>query len=103
MLFYVKGGPKGGQAPPGPPTKEFLDLVIKEWETVIKLEEAGKIVGSYGYGDRPGGFSIYNVYSRDELDELLKELPLHSYADFEIVPLIPAEQAIERAKEGKLS
>ena len=103
MLFYVKGGPKGGQAPPGPPTKEFLDLVIKEWQTVIKFRDEGKIVGSYAYGDRPGGFSIYDVDSRDELDELLKELPMHSYADFEIVPLITAEQAIERTKEGKLS
>ncbi len=102
MLFYVKGGPKEKEEPPLPPDK-LLKHVIKEWETVINFRQQGKILGAYAYVDQPGGFLIYDVSSREELDDLLSKLPMHSFTEFEVVPLIAAEQALARAKQGKVS
>ena len=103
MLFYVKGGPKEEVGPPPKPSKELLELLIKEWETVINLKQQGKIVGSYAFIDRPGGFFVFNVESRGELDMLLSKLPLHPFAKFDIVTLITAEKALERVKQDRVS
>jgi muconolactone delta-isomerase len=101
MLFFVKGGPKGGSPPLLP--EQLLEHVIKEWETVINFRQQGKVLESYGYVDNPGGFIIFNVSSREELDMLLSKLPMHPFTEFEIIPLITAEQALERAKQGEVS
>jgi muconolactone delta-isomerase len=103
MLFYVKGGPKDKEGPLPLPRDKFLEHVGKEWETVINFRQKGKIVEAYGYLDRPGGFIIYDVSSREELDKLLSKLPMHPFTEFEIVPLITAEQALELVKQGKIS
>ncbi len=101
ILFFVKGGPKSGPPPLSP--EQLLDHVVKEWETVIDFRQQGKVLESYGYVDHPGGFIIFNVNSREELDTLLSKLPMHSFSEFEISPLITAEQALERAKQGEVS
>jgi muconolactone D-isomerase len=103
MLFFVKGGPKEKEGPPPLPYEQFLEYVVKEWETVIDFQQQGKILGAYGYADQPGGFIIYDVSSREELDNLLSKLPMHPFTKFEVLPLITAEQALERAKQGKTS
>lgn len=101
MLFFVKGSPKGGPPPLSP--EQLLEHVIKEWETVIDFKQQDKVLESYGYVDHPGGFIIFNVNSREELDMLLSKLPMNSFTEFEISPLITAEQALERAKQGEVS
>jgi muconolactone delta-isomerase len=101
MLFFVKGGPEGGPPPLSP--EQLLEYVIKEWETVINFKQKGKVLESYGYVDHPGGFVIFNVNSREELDELISKLPMHSFSEFEISPLITSEQALARAKQGNVS
>ncbi len=101
MLFFVKGGPKGGPPPLSP--EQLLEHVIKEWETVVNFKQQGKVLESYGYVDNPGGFIIFNVKSREELDTLLTKLPMHPFTQFEISPLITAEQALKRAKQGEIS
>ena len=102
MLFYVKGGPKEKGVPPPLPREEFLEHVIKEWETVINFRRKGKILEAYGYTNQPGGFIIYDVNARKELDDLLSQLPMHPFTEFQVVPLITAEQALELAKQGKI-
>ena len=101
MLFFVKGGPKGG--PPPLPPEQLLEHVIREWETIINFRQQGKVSESYGYVDNPGGFIIFNVNSREELDMLISQLPMHPFSEFEITLLITAEQALQRAKQGQLS
>jgi|GEM_PF-978256 len=103
MLFYVKGEPKKGEGPPAIPAGQLLEYVVKEWETVLEFREQGAILGAYGYADHPGGFIIYDVSSREELENLLSKLPMHALAQFEIIPLITADAALARAKQGKLS
>ena len=41
---------------------------------------------------------IVDVASNEELSELLTRLPVAGYMDWEIVPLIPADTALESAK-----
>ena len=101
MLFYVTGGPKEKGGPPPLPHDKFVEHVIKEWEAVINFRQKGKIVEAYGYVNQPGGFMIYDVSSREELDDLLSKLPMHPFAEFEVVPLITAEKALEMTKQGK--
>jgi len=103
MLFYVKGGPKHKEGPPPLPPDKLLEHVVKEWQTIIDVRQQGKILAAYGYVDQPGGFIIYDVSSREELDDLLTQLPMHPFTEFEVVALITAEQALERAKQGKTS
>lgn len=103
MLFYVKGEPKEKEGPPPFPADKLLEHVVNEWETVIESQQQGKILGAYGYVDQPGGFMIYDVSSREELENLLSKLPMHPFARFEIAPLITAAQALARTKQGKLS
>ncbi len=101
MLFYVIGGPKGEGPPPAAPPKEFMELVVKEWQHVIGLKEQGKVVAAYAYIEKPGGFVIFDAESREALDELLMTLPMYEHANFQVTPLITAEQALERARQGK--
>ena len=105
MLFFVKGGPQEKEGPPPLPHEQLLEYVVKEWETVIDFQRQGKILQAYGYVDQPGGFIIYDVSSREELDDLLTQLPMHSFveSEFQVMPLITAEQALERAKQGRTS
>lgn len=101
MLFFVKGGPKSGPPPLSP--EQLLEHVIKEWETIIGFRQQGTVLESYGYVDYPGGFIIFNVNSREELDKLLSKLPMYSFTEFEISQLITAEQALKRAEQGEVS
>ena len=100
MYFYVKGGPKKDAPPPPPDIKE---RVVKEWEHVIAQRKEGKIVDAYGYADRKGGFIVYKVESREELEKLLNELPMAPFSEWEIIELVTLEEALERTKQGKLS
>jgi hypothetical protein len=101
MLFYVIAKPKGEGPPPTAPPKEFVELVVKEWEHVIGLMEEGKVAAAYGYQDKPGGFMICNVESREDLEELFETLPMYEHAVFEVAPLLSAVEALERAKQGR--
>ena len=99
MLFFVRGGPK--EDVPRPPREEFLPLVVMEWETVLRQKAEGKVVGVWGFAEGRGGVVIYDVASREELDACLRELPMDPYAVWEVVPLMSAEEALEKTK-GKL-
>jgi len=97
MLFLVIGHPKEGRVLPS--KREFLELVVKEWETVIAHRETGQVVEVYGFDDGTGGIVVFDVESREELDSLLNELPLDPYADWDVLPLIEADVGLEKAKK----
>ena len=44
------------------------------------------------------GCVIADVQSHEELSEMLNRLPLSGYLEWEVVPMIPAEHALESAK-----
>jgi muconolactone delta-isomerase len=94
MLFLVLGSPN--EDVPRPSEKEFLELVVKEWETALKQQDEESIVCVYGFIDRRGGMAVYDVGSREELEQRLRELPLDPYANWEIIPLMTIEDALDK-------
>lgn len=96
MLYLVIGKPKDGRILP--PKKDFLELVVREWETVIGYKEAGTILDVFGFRDGNGGIIILEAGSGEEVGAMVRELPLFHYADWEIVPMMTAEEGLEKAK-----
>ena len=96
MLFYVKGESTG--APPLPP-EQVCELVVKEWEKIISYKQQGKILAGGAMAGRKGGCVIFNVESIDELHTLISQMPMFPFGEWEIIPLISSESALERAKQ----
>ncbi len=92
MLFLVTGESKG-MLPFGP--KESLELVASEWEAVVSYEQQGKVLAAGAYAGRHGGCVIFDVDSVEELHALVCQLPMFAFAEFDVVPLIGAQQALE--------
>ena len=100
MLFLVIGSPNSEV--PRPSEKEFLELVVKEWETAFKQQKEESIVCVYGFIDRRGGMAVYDVESREVLEGRLRGLPLDPYANWEVIPLMTVDEALEKTRR-KLS
>ncbi|HEY8475752.1 MAG TPA: muconolactone Delta-isomerase family protein [Chloroflexota bacterium] len=65
-----------------------------EWLKARKSE--GKLEAVYSFADRPGGVSIANVQSLEELNDLIQDYPLFPVSDLEAMPLIDFERASQR-------
>ncbi|MBA7491093.1 hypothetical protein ES702_01638 [subsurface metagenome] len=100
MLFFVKAETKG--AFPLPP-EETLELVVKEWETVISYKQQGKILAGGALAGRKGGCGIFDVDSSEELNTLVSQLPCFPFSEWEIIPLNTTEYALESAKQALAS
>jgi muconolactone delta-isomerase len=95
MLFYVKASLN--EQPPMP-REQYLGMIASTWQVIKQLEANHKVVcGGAMIGQR-AGVVILDVESNEELADTLNRLPLSGYLDWEIVPLIPADRALESAK-----
>ena len=97
MLFFVKGEVKG--VLPLPP-EQSLELQVKEWETCLSYREQGKTLAGGALAGRKGGCGIFNVDLVEELHRLVSQLPCFPFGEWEIIPLVPIEHALEQAKEA---
>jgi len=98
VLFFLRASPKGNISQP--PSVEYLEEVVKEWETVIDYKEQGKVLGAFCFADGKGAFSIWDVDSKEELDKIVTKLPMYPFAEWEINPLWTAEETLEKAKQA---
>ena len=97
MLFFVKGEVKG--ILPLPP-EQSLELRVKEWETIMSYREQGKALAGGAMAGLKGGCGIFNVDSVEELHTLVCQLPAFPYCEWEIIPLVSVEYALEHAKQS---
>ena len=97
MSFFVKAETKG--AFPLPP-EETLELVVKEWETVISYRQQGKVLAGGALAGRKGGCGIFDVDSPEELHTLVSQLPMFPFVEWEVIPLNTPEYALEGAKQA---
>ena len=97
MLFLVIGKPREGRDLP--PKEGFLKLVKREWETVIRLRKDEKILDVYGFTDGSGGIIILEATSREVVMDMVGNLPLFKYADWEIKSMMNAYEGLEKAKQ----
>ena len=95
MLFYVKAS-----LPDVPPVPRdlWLGKVVSTWEVIKQLENDGKVLAGGALIGQRAGLVIADVASNEELAEMLNRLPLSAYLEWEVSPLIPAQQALDAAK-----
>lgn len=96
MLFLFKGEIKG--TAPVPP-EQFFELAVKQVETLMSYKQQGKILAGGVMAGRKGSYAIWNVESIEELQRLLRQLPMFPFGENELIPLISYEQARESAKQ----
>ena len=97
MLYLTNSELKAGY--PLPP-KEWLENVLESMESILNYKEQGKVMLHVGYAGRQGGSIIWDVDSNEELMRILSQLPFWPFLQWEIVPLISTEQAIESIKQA---
>jgi muconolactone D-isomerase len=100
MLYLVKCEVKSGY-PLSP--EEWLELVMKNMEDIMKYKEQGKIVVHGAPVGQQAGYMIWDVDSNSELQTLVTQLPVWPFMEWEIVPLISTEETIESVKQALAS
>jgi len=95
VLFFVKA--KLAEQPPMP-REQFLGMMASTWQVIKQLEGNGKVITGGAFVGQRAGCVIVDVDSNEELADLLNRLPLSAYLDWEVVPLITAERALDSAK-----
>jgi len=98
MLFYLRSSPKSDTSQS--PSVEYLEQVVKEWETVIDYKEDGKVLEVFCFANGKGAISIWDVASEEKLDNIVIGLPMYPFADWEIIPLWTAEETLKKAKHA---
>ena len=81
MRFLVTNKLKDG------PTEEVKALIPAEQARTKELAQEGVVEAVYIADDRTGAWLVWNVDSRDALDEVHKTLPLHKHLDQDITLL----------------
>lgn len=97
MLFFVRGELKGAFPLP---REQALELVVKEWETVISYRQQGKVLAGGALAGRKGGCGIFDVDSTEELHTLVSQLPMFPFIEWEVIPLVAPEYTLEGAKQA---
>ena len=95
MLFFVKA--ELSEQPPMP-REQFLGMMASTWEVIKQLENNGKVLAGGALIGQRAGCVIVDVDSNEELSDILNRLPLSAYLEWEVVPLIPADRALDSAK-----
>jgi muconolactone delta-isomerase len=95
VLFYIKGELREQESLPA---EKFLGMIASTWQAIKQLENNGKVLAGGAMVGKRAGCVIVDVASNEELSELLTRLPVAGYMDWEVVPLVPADTALESAK-----
>lgn len=95
VLYFVKAALN--EQPPMP-REQFLGMMASTWQVIKQLEGSGKVIAGGAFIGQRAGCVILDVESNEELADLLNRLPLSAYLDWEVVPLISAERALDSAK-----
>ena len=78
-----------------------LGSVGAEPGTIVRVPvslSTDDLVGAIDFVVDASGLVIADVASNEELAEMLNRLPLSAYLEWEVSPLIPAQQALDAAK-----
>jgi muconolactone delta-isomerase len=95
MLFFVKAELRDH---PPMPREQWLGRVASTWEVIKQLEHNGKVIVGGAFIGQRAGCVIADVESNEELADMLNRLPISGFLRWEVVPMIPAERALETAK-----
>jgi muconolactone D-isomerase len=92
MLFMVK---MILTVPTHIPDEQFQTMREAEREYARDKQRAGTWVHLWRIAGKHGNYSVFDVSSNDELNDILWGLPLFEYIDFEISPLAKHRSILE--------
>ncbi len=95
MLFFVKAELR--EQPPMP-REQWLGMVASTWQVIKQLEDNGKVLAGGAFIGQRAGCVIVDVDSNEELADILNRVPLFAYLEWDVIPLIPANKALDGAK-----
>lgn len=95
MLYFIRAELK--QMPPMPREK-WMGQIVATWQVLAELERVGKAKGVGAMLGKPAGVAIIDAESHDDVAVLLQRLPVSAYLDWEIAPMVSAQQALENAR-----
>jgi muconolactone D-isomerase len=73
--------------PPEMPKEEVTALLQSETDAAIELMQRGILQRIDRVVGRGGNYSIWNVDSLEQLDEVLTTLPMARYLSYEVIPV----------------
>lgn len=89
---------KMAHLPPLPP-EQIYEMAAKQVQLNIQYEKEGKIEVGYAKAGLKGGVLIFDVESATELNALLSQMPLYTFLDIEIYPLVSNEEILAQLKQ----
>ena len=96
MLFLVK---VEIEKLPQMPTRNFFELLIKEWEYYERMKKKGKVLAGGKLAGRRGAAAIFDAEDHAEMEEIVTKLPLFPlFTKIEITPLVAQEKALQDAR-----
>jgi hypothetical protein len=95
MLFFIRAELRDR---PTLSREQWLAMVASTWEVIKQLENSGKVVTGGAFVGQRGGCVIADVESNEELADMLNRLPLSGHLEWEVLPMIAADRALESAK-----
>lgn len=97
MIYMTFSELQGGYPlPPG----EWLSLVMKGMEQVMRYKKQGKVLFHAAPVGRQAGYMIWDVASNEELQFLLTQLPFWPFLDWDVVPLVSTEEVMKSLKQS---
>ena len=95
MLYFVKAELR--QMPPMA-REQWLGQVVATWQVLSELERTGQAKGVGALLGKQAGVAIIDSESHEALAQLIQRLPVSAYLEWEIVPMVSAQQALENAR-----
>jgi muconolactone D-isomerase len=86
------------ELPPDP--ARSMDLARQQVEMLIDLKKKGKVLEGCTKAGMKGGVVIFDVESAKELNSLMLSLPLYTFLDTEVYPLLDNEESMVQMKKA---
>ncbi len=95
MLYFVRAELR--QLPPMP-REQWMGQVVATWQVLAELERTGAAKGVGALLGKQAGVAIIDVESHEAVAQLIQRLPVSAYLEWEIAPMVSAQQALENAR-----
>jgi len=86
------------ELPPDP--AQSMEVARQQIETLLELKKKGKVLEGYTKAGLKGGVVIFDVESAAELNGLMLSLPLYTFLDTEVYPLLDNEESLAQMKKA---
>jgi len=86
------------EMPPDP--ARSMELAKQHVQTLLELKKKGKVLEGFTKAGSKGGVILLDVESAAELNSLMLRLPLYTFLDTEVYPLLDNEESFAQMKKA---